>query len=87
MSPHARTAVVHLVRHASGPEPFKRFLASCRRFEPGIDCEPVLLFKGFPDPRDAAPYLDRAAGDAAGRRHVPTARCSLPAGYATSSAR
>jgi hypothetical protein len=56
-----RTAVVHLVRHANGPEPFEAFMESYRRFDAGLDHELVLLLKGFDDPREVASYAERAA--------------------------
>jgi hypothetical protein len=70
MTQNGRTAVVHLVRHANGVEPFEAFLASDARFDPGLDHDLVLLFKGFPDRSDAAPYLERAEGRAALSLHV-----------------
>jgi hypothetical protein len=57
----ARTAVVHLVRHANGPEPFRRFVASYERFDAGLEHDLVLLFKGFDDRAERAPYLERCA--------------------------
>jgi hypothetical protein len=54
--------VVHLVRQANGLEPFRRFLASYAAHPAGADHELILLLKGFPDPDDAKPHLDLAAG-------------------------
>jgi hypothetical protein len=54
-------ALVHLVRHANGFAPFERFMASYEAHAPGREHDLVLLFKGFPTPADAAPYLERAA--------------------------
>lgn len=71
MTVPARTAVVHLVRHANGLDPYETFLSSYRRFEAGADCDLVLLLKGFPAPRDADPYRERAAGLMAGSVLVP----------------
>ena len=53
------TAVVHLVRHANGPEPFETFMESYRRHDPGLEHDLVLLFKGFPEGA-TAPYRERA---------------------------
>jgi len=71
MSVSTRTAVVHLVRHANGMEPFETFLSSYRRVDPGIEHDLVLLFKGFPDAQASAPYLERAQGAVAGSVSVP----------------
>lgn len=71
MSAPARIALVHLVRHTNGVEPFDAFLASYRRHDPGVEHDLVLLFKGFPDPGATAPYLERAQGGAAGSIAVP----------------
>jgi hypothetical protein len=60
----APTAVVHLVRHANGLEPFERFMASYERFGAELEHDLVLLFKGFPDRAATAPYVERAAGHA-----------------------
>jgi hypothetical protein len=54
-------ALVHLVRHANGLEPFEAFLASYAAHAPGREHDLVLLLKGFPSPADAAPYVERAA--------------------------
>jgi hypothetical protein len=70
MSSSARIAVVHLVRHANGLEPFDAFLSSYRRLEAGVDHDLVLLFKGFQD-AEAAQYLEHAQGNAAGSIAVP----------------
>jgi hypothetical protein len=67
----APIAVVHLVRHANGLEPFEAFLASYRRHEPGAEHDLVLLFKGFADRSATAPYLQRAEGSVAGSISVP----------------
>jgi hypothetical protein len=64
MAPPARTAVVHLVRHANGPEPFERFLGSYERHDPGCEHDLVLLFKGFEDAAARGPYRERAADHA-----------------------
>jgi hypothetical protein len=66
----ARTAVVHLVREANGVAPFEAFLDSYRRHEAAAEHDLVLLFKGFPDERTAAPYLERAGGAATSSIHV-----------------
>jgi hypothetical protein len=54
-------ALVHLVRHANGLAPFEAFMASYAAHAPGREHDLVLLFKGFAEPADAAPYLERAA--------------------------
>jgi hypothetical protein len=56
-----RIAVVHLVRHANGLEPFEAFLRSYRAHDAGREHDLVLLLKGFDDPSDADPYRERAA--------------------------
>lgn len=61
MAPAARIAVVHLVRRANGLAPFEAFLASYRRFPADVEHDLVLLFKGFEDRSERAPYLERAA--------------------------
>ncbi|MDX6681938.1 MAG: hypothetical protein QOG94_1977 [Solirubrobacteraceae bacterium] len=60
-----RTALVHLVRHANGPEPFETFMASYERHPATLEHDLVLLFKGFGNASERAPYLERAAA------HVP----------------
>lgn len=55
-----RPAVIHLVRHANGPEPLDAFLSSYERHEAGCDHDLVLLLKGFPDPEALAPVRRRA---------------------------
>jgi len=55
----AATAVVHLVRHANGPEPVEAFLASYERHDAGHDHDLVLLCKGFPDTESLAPLRRR----------------------------
>jgi len=40
-------AVIHLIRCANGPEPFRAFLNSYRHFSAGADHQLVLIFKGF----------------------------------------
>jgi hypothetical protein len=82
MTNRVRTAVVHLVRHANGLKPFEAFLASYRRFDAGLEHDLVLLFKGFPDPRDADPYLDRAADVSPARRDVTDKGLDLTAYFA-----
>ncbi len=52
--------VVHLVRAANGPEPFRAFLQSWRRCPPGSEHELVLAMKGF-DETDPGPYLAESA--------------------------
>jgi hypothetical protein len=55
-------ALVHLVRKANGPEPFREFLESYRAVDAGADHDLVLLLKGFDSEREA----DEAAALAAG---------------------
>ena len=66
-----RTAVVHLVRRANGMAPFDAFMRSYDSFEAGIEHDLVLLFKGFEEPRDVAPYIERAGDHAPRRVDVP----------------
>jgi hypothetical protein len=61
MSARTRTAVVHLVRHANGLEPFERFMRSYELVAAGLEHDLVLLFKGFDDDGQREPYLARAA--------------------------
>lgn len=70
MTPHARTAVVHLVRRVNGPAPFEAFIASYERYPAELEHDLVLLFKGFTDDRQRAPYLERAAAARLGRIDV-----------------
>ena len=53
-------ALVHLVRHANGFDPFEAFMASYEAHPAGREHDLVLLFKGFPAPAEAAAYLERA---------------------------
>jgi hypothetical protein len=46
-------ALVHLVRKANGPEPFRKFLESYRAIAAGADHDLVLLLKGFDSDREA----------------------------------
>jgi hypothetical protein len=50
-------AVVHLVRKANGPPPFKAFLDSYRRCAAGMPHELVLVFKGFTSTGETEPYV------------------------------
>lgn len=61
-----RTAVVHLVREANGPDPFDRFIRSYAARSAGRDHDLVLLFKGFTD--------RAAAEELAARVHAPKGR-------------
>jgi len=63
-------ALVHLVRHANGFEPFELFMASYEAHPAGREHDLVLLLKGFPTPADAAPYLERAAASRPRALHV-----------------
>jgi hypothetical protein len=53
--------VVHVVRAANGPAPFRAFVEAMRKCPPG-DHELVLAFKGFPSREHAEPYLKDACG-------------------------
>jgi len=70
-SDRARTALVHLVRHANGQAAFEAFMAAYERFDPGLEHDLVLLCKGFPDRAALAPVVERAA-------HHRPARIELP---------
>ena len=61
-APMKRLAVVHLIRKRNGLEPARRFLSSYRSFDPGIEHELVLLFKGFGADAERAPYRELAEG-------------------------
>jgi len=52
----ANLAVVHLVRAANGVEPFRRFVASYRSHTPGIQCDLLIVFKGFPGNKVPSEY-------------------------------
>ena len=56
----AEIAVVHLIRHANGPEPVDAFLTSYERHAAGCDHDLVLLCKGFPDDESLARVRVRA---------------------------
>jgi hypothetical protein len=75
----ARSAVVHLVRHANGPAPFEAFVASYERCDAGLEHDVVLLFKGFDDAHTRAPYLERCAGLAPASVAVPDTGLDLTA--------
>jgi hypothetical protein len=79
-------ALVHLVRHANGFEPFEVFMASYEAHASGREHDLVLLFKGFPTPADAAPYLERAAEGRPRALHVDDAGLDLAA-YLTAAQR
>jgi len=86
MPARARTAVVHLVRHANGPAPFEAFMASYERCPAGLEHDLVLLFKGFGTATDElAPYLERAAAWGPGRVEVPDEGFDLTAYLAAGS--
>jgi hypothetical protein len=78
VSAPARTAIVHLVRHANGPTPFEAFMASYARVDAGVEHDLVLLLKGFPDRAAAVPYMERAGGGV-GHVTVPDAGFDLGA--------
>nr|MDQ3820351.1 hypothetical protein [Acidobacteriota bacterium] len=50
--------VVHLVREANGPEPFKAFLDSYRAHAAGVKHELLIVFKGFAGKRAGRQYRD-----------------------------
>jgi hypothetical protein len=79
-------AVVHLVRHTNGFEPFEAFISSYERFGAGREHDLVLLFKGFREPREADRYLERAAAAAPGALHVSDRGLDLTA-YMAAAAR
>jgi hypothetical protein len=58
--PDRPIGVVHLVRHVNGIEPFRRFLASYREYDPGCAAELVLVAKGFPGSMLPDPYAQLA---------------------------
>jgi hypothetical protein len=55
-------ALVHLVRKANGPEPFKEFLESYSAVDAGTDHDLVLLLKGFESEREANEVAALAGG-------------------------
>jgi hypothetical protein len=66
-------ALVHLVRKANGPEPFREFLESYRAVESGADHDLVLLLKGFASNREADETAALAGGLEAQRVYVDDA--------------
>lgn len=74
------------MRHANGFTPFAEFLASYEAHPAGCEHDLVLLFKGFPAPADAAPYLERAADSAPLALHVDDEGLDLSA-YLIAAAR
>lgn len=58
------------MRHANAFAAFETFMASYEAHPAGREHDLVLLFKGFPEPGDAAPYLERAAGSSPLALHV-----------------
>jgi hypothetical protein len=60
-------AVAHLVRAKNGVEPFRRFIESYLAHPPGIPCDLLIIFKGFPRNRVPPDYADILKG----RGHVP----------------
>ena len=61
MRQRARTAVVHLVRHANGQAAFEAFMAAYENVPARLEHDLVLLCKGFPDAGALAPVIERAA--------------------------
>ncbi len=59
-SQHSRPCIVHIVRAANGPAPFRAFIEAMRRCPPGVDYELVLAMKGFSSPARAEPYMEDA---------------------------
>jgi hypothetical protein len=66
-------ALVHLVRKANGPEPFREFLESYRAVDAGAEHDLVLLLKGFDSERDANETAAFACGLEAQRLYVDDA--------------
>jgi hypothetical protein len=66
----ADLALVHLVRKANGPEPFRKFLESYRAVTAGADHDLVLLLKGFDSDREADETAALAEGFEAQRLYV-----------------
>jgi hypothetical protein len=50
--------VIHLVRRKNGMEPFRSFLASYLGNSAGVDHELLILYKGFSQEADIAPYKE-----------------------------
>lgn len=86
MTEAPRTAVVHLVRQANGPQPLDTFLSSYEACPAGEQHELVLLLKGFASAQSAQPFLDRAAAHAPHHLHVGDAGMDLTA-YRAAAAR
>jgi hypothetical protein len=63
-------ALVHLVRKANGPEPFREFLESYRAVDSGAEHDLVLLLKGFASDREADEAAALAGGLDAHRLYV-----------------
>jgi hypothetical protein len=63
-------ALVHLVRKANGPEPFREFLESYHAVDAGADHDLVLLLKGFASNREADETAALADGLDAHRLYV-----------------
>jgi hypothetical protein len=78
----ADLALVHLVRKANGPEPFRAFLESYRAVEAGADHDLVLLLKGFDSERDADEAAALADGLDAQRLYVDDEGFDVGAYYA-----
>jgi hypothetical protein len=78
----SRAAVVHLVRHANGPEPLDAFLSSYERHDAGCDHDLVLLCKGFPDRDALAPVRRRARDHAPHEVVIPDTGLDLTAYFA-----
>jgi hypothetical protein len=56
-----RIALVHLVRRRNDIEPFRRFLASYRAHDPGMEHDLAVIFKGFRSAAQCAPYRELLA--------------------------
>jgi hypothetical protein len=74
-------ALVHLVRKANGPEPFRDFLESYRAVDAGADHDLVLLLKGFDSDREADETAALAEGLEAQRLYVGDAGFDVSAYY------
>lgn len=64
-------AVVHLVVHEVGLEPFQRFIRSYRTFRAGLDHTLVIAAKQFADQSALAPYLAELEGLRFSLVHLP----------------
>lgn len=75
----ASIAVVHLVWEPTGPELLDAFLASYARHDAGVEHDLILLYNGFGEPGELAPFRARAAGLRAGEIVLGAPSLDLPA--------